>query len=288
MSNKTPYTYTVLRYVHDIASGEFLNVGVAILAPERRYVVARCQTRLQRLKSVFPTLDSDSLRAAMRHVNQEFVQFQQELSSEFQFRAAAKSVMHYAHSVLGADDSSLQWAPMGSGLTENPAKTLEHLFQRFVPSKDRSADAPQRRQDADVWRHFSHELQQRQVLKYLGPKTITVRDDELAFEHAWKNGVWHCLAPVSFDLASSESIREKAHRWLGQLTSVASAQERFKLYFLVGSPSQDDLMPAFEAALSILNKAPVEREVYTEAAAHELSVRLATEVEVHLRHAPDG
>ncbi|MCK7468808.1 MAG: hypothetical protein MZU91_12245 [Desulfosudis oleivorans] len=51
-------------------------------------------------------------------------------------------------------------------------------------------------------------------------------------------GVWHCRAPVSFDLASSDSIRDKAHRWLGQLTSVAGASEPFKLYFLVGEPAQ--------------------------------------------------
>jgi len=44
MSNKTAYTYTVLRYVHDIATGEFLNVGVALLATERHYVNALCRT----------------------------------------------------------------------------------------------------------------------------------------------------------------------------------------------------------------------------------------------------
>lgn len=34
MSNKSAYTYTVLRYMHDMATGEFLNAGVALLAPE--------------------------------------------------------------------------------------------------------------------------------------------------------------------------------------------------------------------------------------------------------------
>ena len=31
---KTTYTYTVLRYVHDPSTGESVNVGVAIYAPE--------------------------------------------------------------------------------------------------------------------------------------------------------------------------------------------------------------------------------------------------------------
>jgi hypothetical protein len=38
----TTFTYTVLRYVHDIATGEFVNMGVALYAPEANYVSAIC------------------------------------------------------------------------------------------------------------------------------------------------------------------------------------------------------------------------------------------------------
>ena len=282
MSTKTPYTYTVLRYVHDIATGEFLNVGVALLAPEHRYVNAQCRTSFQRLKQVFPSLDGDSFRSAMRHLNHSFERFQQELRDELPLRQTTGGVMDYAHAVLGADDSSLQWSPMGSGLTVDPERTLEQLFDRFVMANDKHGPT-HRRQDDDVWRHFSLELQQREVLKHFVQKTITVRDDQLEFKHAWKNGVWHCLAPVSFDLASSDSIREKAHRWLGQLTSVAGASEPFKLYFLVGEPAQAELRPAYESALSILGKVSIDREVFPESEAEALAQRIADEVVAHRR-----
>ena len=32
--NKQPYTYTILRYVHDTSTGEFANVGVVVSAPD--------------------------------------------------------------------------------------------------------------------------------------------------------------------------------------------------------------------------------------------------------------
>lgn len=284
MSTKTPYSFTVLRYVHDIATGEFLNVGVALLAPQRRYVNALCRPTYQRLRNVFPTLDGESFRASMRHVTNEFERLHDQVRDQLPFQDQQTGVMGYAHSVLGADDSSLQWSPMGAGVTVDPERTLEQLYDRFVMAHDRQTTTL-RRQDDDVWRHFSHELQQRQVLKHFVPKTIAVRDDQIEFEHAWKNGVWHCLAPVSFDLASADSIRDKAHRWLGQLTSVAASAEAFKLYFLVGRPSQDELLPAFESALSILGKAQVDREVFDEGQAGALSDRLANEVRAHLRDA---
>ena len=34
MKNQISYTYAVLRYVHDVTSGEFVNVGVALYAPQ--------------------------------------------------------------------------------------------------------------------------------------------------------------------------------------------------------------------------------------------------------------
>jgi hypothetical protein len=280
MSNKTAYTYTVLRYVHDIATGEFLNVGVALLAPERHYVSALCRTTYGRLREVFPSLDGESFRAAMRHVTHEFERFQKELAEELPLKQTSNGIMGYAHAVLGADDSSLQWSPMGSGLSNDPWLTLEQLYERFVMANEPRSPA-HRRHDEDVWKRFSLELQQRQVLRHFAKKTIAVDDDQIEFKHAWKNGVWHCLAPVSFDLASADSIREKAHKWLGQLTSVSKASEDFKLYFLVGEPSLAELRPAFESAISILGKSTVEQEVVPESDAGALSERLAAEVLAH-------
>lgn len=280
MSNKSAYTYTVLRYVHDIATGEFLNVGVALLAPEQRYVSALCRTTVSRLKPVFPSLDGESFRAAMRHVTHEFERLQRELAEDLPLRPTAAGVMGLAHAVLGADDSSLQWSPMGSGLTADPGTTLEQLYERFVTAHDARSPV-QRRQDEDVWRPFSLELQQRRVLRHFVKKTIAVDDDQIEFKHAWKNGEWHCLAPVSFDLASAESIREKAHRWLGMTTSVAAGAEPFRLYFLVAEPSRSDLRSAYVSALSILRKSPVRHEVFAEAQAPALSDRFAAEVAAH-------
>lgn len=282
MNNKTAYTYTVLRYVHDIATGEFLNVGVALLAPERHYVNALCRTTYGRLREVFPSLDGESFRAAMRHVTHEFERFQKELAEELALKPTAAGIKSFAHAVLGADDSSLQWSPMGTGLTADPGLTLEQLYDRFVMAHEPRAPA-HRRQDEDVWKCFSLELQQRQVLRHFVKKTIAVDDDQIEFKHAWKNGVWHCLAPVSFDLSSADSIREKAHKWLGQLTSVSKAREDFKLYFLVGEPAQAELRSAFESALSILGKSTVEQEVVPENKASELSERLAAEVRAHTK-----
>jgi hypothetical protein len=39
-TERTPYSYAVLRYVHDIGTGEFINVGVVVSAPSVSFVGA--------------------------------------------------------------------------------------------------------------------------------------------------------------------------------------------------------------------------------------------------------
>jgi hypothetical protein len=277
---KTAYTYTVLRYVHDIATGEFVNVGVVIYAREARYASALCRATYGRLSKVFPGLDGEAFKGMMHYVQSRIEELGAELRDELLLDGLPASVMDLAQSVLPRDDSSLQWSPPGSGLSDDPSRTLEALFDRLVSSYD-ERPAKERRTDEEVWRKYRRSLESRQVLKHLQPHRITVQDDEVEFRYAWRNGVWHCLEPVSLDLSSGDSIREKAHRWLGQIMSVKDAADRFKVYLLLGEPQQEGLRPAFDRAVSILHKLPVEKEIVREESATEFSERFTREVETH-------
>lgn len=277
---KTAYTYTVLRYVHDTTTGEFVNAGVALYAPEVRYASALCRTTYGRLSKTFPGIDGESFRSLMRHIQSRFEELGDRLRSELALDGLPKSALDLAHAILPQDDSSLQWSPAGGGLTDDPSATLEALFDRLVMRYDERPPI-ERRSDEDVWRKYKRNLESRHVLKHLQPKKIAVQDDEVEFQHAWKNGVWHCLEPLSFDLSSSDSIKRKAHEWLGQIQSVSEGSEPFKLYLLLGEPQQEELRPAFDKAVSILGKVPVENEIVREDQAAAFSEEFAREIQRH-------
>lgn len=281
MKNRISYTYSVLRYVHDVTSGEFVNVGVALYAPQARYLSAICRTTYGRINKVFPGLNAEHFKGLMRHIQNSFEAQGERLTNELPL-AAPSSVMEIAQSVLPKDDSSLQWSAAGSGRTDDPAQALEKLFNRMVMRYEERQTSSSRTDD-DVWRHFKRDLEERQILQHFQPKTIAVQDDEVEFQHSWKNGKWHCLEAVSFDLAAADSIRDKAHRWLGQLASVQGADDPFKVYLLVGAPQQEDLQPAFQSAMSILRKIPGDKEIVLEHDALGLAARIAGEVAEHER-----
>lgn len=282
MNTRTPYSYTVLRYVHDITTGEFINVGVVVSSPDVGFLTGKFKSAFTRVKSTFPTLRGDAFRSRVRKFQAKFDALQKVNDVQLRFDSG-KSILDLVHDVLPADDSSFQWSQVGSGSSRDLTQTVESLYQRFVTKYD-SEHLTSRRGDYDVWREFKSELEKRQPTIHLKPKTIEVDDDGVRFEHAWKNGAWHCYEPLSFDLASGASIKGKAHRWLGQLASLQGAKERFSVHFLVAKPSELYLVPQYEQAISILKKG-TGVNVVEESQLRQFSQQVAQEMAEHAKHA---
>lgn len=276
---KAPYTYTILRYVHDTTTGEFINVGVALYAPSLNYVSANCRTTLGRVSRTFPEVNRESFKEMVRFIQSRF----EEIGAKLNLVSGGPrygSILEIAHSVLPSDDSSLQWSPAGSGLTDNPSVTLEQLYERMVMQHEGRQEKSQRNDD-DVWKQYKKEFEAKQVLKSFAPVKIAVADDEVDFGHSWKNGIYHCLQPVSFDLAAGERIREKAHRWLGQMSSIQKAPQQFKVYILAGEPQKAELRDAYNSAIGILKKMPVSHEIVTDRDTKEFVDRFAAQIQQH-------
>jgi hypothetical protein len=52
------------------------------------------------------------------------------------------------------------------------------------------------------------------------------------------------------DLLDSESILDKANRWLGRATNLKDSAEQFHLWMLIGEPRIEKLRPAYAKALN--------------------------------------
>ena len=185
----------------------------------------------------------------------------------------------FARRALPGDDSSFIWSPLASGVTDNPENTLRSLYERFVSQYDGKQKVA--RDDAAVWRPVRDRLVERQIADRLQEKTISSPIDTVVFEHAWKNGAWHCYQPLSFDLTTSSHIREKAARWTGHMVALERASEPFKTLFFVGAPSDPGLRGAYEQAIEILKLGAGHPEVIEEAEMDALVDRLEDEIRAH-------
>lgn len=279
MTERMPYSYTVLRYVHDVMTGEFVNVGVVLYAPTRHRLLFKIRHTIGRTKNLFPDLDGTAFKAAMKSARRCMSRVVDSIESGPLFEDGS-TALSLAHQAVPIDESALQWGELCVGLTDDPEKALERIYTRQVARYDNKTHT--RKTDEEVWRPVRDLLTERKIPIDLEEKTVTGITDKITFSHAWKNGHWHAYEPVSLDLSDAEGIKDKARRWMGHLAAVADgASTNLKLHFIVGAPQNPDLRPAYDAALAILRKSPFHPEIFSDDQAKELVDKIEDEVRSH-------
>ena len=268
--------------MNDTSTTEYINVGVVLNAPQARFAQAILRPTYGRLSRVFPGMNSDHFRRVIRHLQTRFDELSSDIAEGMDILSLPANALELAHSVIAPDDSAFQWSPMGSGLASDLPATLETIYRNMVERYEWKPNA-ESRSDEMVWRTFKHRLEEKRALAHFRPKTIAVADDEVDFAHAWKNTEWHCLEPVSFDLMQPQSIKDKAHSWLGRMTSIqeAARKDPFKVYYLVGEPQLESSRRAFAQALNVLHKTPVKHEIIRENEAEDFAATIGKTIAEH-------
>jgi hypothetical protein len=277
--NKTPYSFAVLRYIHDPVTQEFANVGVALYSKQGRYLSAICTPNYGRITNMFGGIDGDRFRQTTRYIQNRLESLGEELATHLPFESS-KSFEGILAMVLPPDDSAFQFSRAGTGVSDNLDRTLKNLFARFVDRYSSHLESTPR-DDDDIWRVYRAPLERHHVAQYLAPKRIVAPNYDYEFQHSWKNQGWHVYEPVSFDLLEATAILDKANRWLGRAENLADSAEKFKMYMLLGEPHDSGLKTAFVKAQNILHKIRADHELVKESEAEAFADDLAQEIRDH-------
>src|SRR5437899_1964234 len=105
---KTPFSYVVLRYMHDVFTREFVNVGVLVHAPRAGFLEFEKLSTLDRAKGMFPGLHSDPLRDLLRFLESRTGELRNKAIDGLDRNSLSADVI--AKSLLPLDDSALQWS----------------------------------------------------------------------------------------------------------------------------------------------------------------------------------
>jgi hypothetical protein len=275
---KTTYSTITLRYVHDVVTGEFANIGVVLYSPERRYLEARFTTSYERLNAMFLKIDHLHYRALMRYMANRFDEMAADIRDGLHV-SPVTALTEIVRQVLPPDDSSLQWSEQGGGFTDDPATTLGELYKRFVEQYVAGAEQVSR-SDEEIAKPFKAKLGK--ASERLTPKRIEAKDYQYEFRFGWQNAVWHLYEPVSFDLLDPNSIREKAVRWYGRSAALQGSPDKFKIHFLLGEPRQPGTEGAFQNALHLLREMPGQKQLVREHEIEGLASHVAEEITCHV------
>src|SRR5882724_11514376 len=97
---KSAYSYTLLRYVHDVTSGEFANVGILVFSPDARYAGALCRETHGRISKMFPDMNRDGFKSLMRYIESQIDAAGLRMQSELALDTMPADALALARSVL--------------------------------------------------------------------------------------------------------------------------------------------------------------------------------------------
>jgi hypothetical protein len=126
VSAKRSYQYVVLRCVPRVDREEFVNVGVVLYCQADEVLDVSWHCDADRLRALDPTIDVQRVCDVLAFVEGVCAGDQragavadQPMSQRFGFLKAPRSTV-------------LQPGPVHGGLTQDPARQLEHLLERLV------------------------------------------------------------------------------------------------------------------------------------------------------------
>lgn len=281
MSTKRPYTFCVLRYVHDPIAAESLNVGILLFSPEQQFLSTMLELRYERLSSTFIGFDGERYKQVLRHFESAIDRERSEMFATQLFSVADKPALS-AESIARRvwTDLGLSYRvsePM-AGISSNPDETLHDLFDRFVSSQwDRRVS--EHVSDDQVWSNLRPRISP-VVTRVLRPKTFETPAISVEFQHAFQNERWHMVEALSMDYKRSTQMQEKAARWLGNATALTDNEEArdATLYFVLHPPTLKKHHAAYVRAKNLLHKVPMKHEFFEEDEVESLS----RELESHL------
>lgn len=124
--SRSPFAYTVLRAVPRVERGEFINVGVVLFCRERRFLRARIGLDAARLQILAPESDAAEIRAQLEAIVRV-------ADGDADAGPIARlSQSERFHWISSPHSTIVQRSEAHTGLTDDPATTLEHLFRTLV------------------------------------------------------------------------------------------------------------------------------------------------------------
>ena len=279
--NGISYTYSVVRYLHDPATGETLNIGVVLWAPSVRYLAARFEHRYERLSNTFVDFKGEHYKRSLRQFETALANLSENLvPTLLPLAVQPETVAGFIAQIWPDEGLSFISGPVLAGITDDPTQALSEIFDRMVASQY-SVHQPEKRTDEEVWSVYSRPLLQTPVHKKLRPWTLQTDEVTLKFDHAFKNDNWRVLQAVSLDYVKAETIQRRAMNMLGTAAAVEGHPELSKLYILLGRPLIESHQRAYAKAKDILHKIKIDKQLVEEDEAEDFARHLRDYMKAH-------
>ncbi len=241
--------YSILRFLPYPETGEFVNIGIVLLANngEFRFKIA---TRRQRVTRFFETLDSKVYTRARNEVTEE-------LSRLVGFFASRRNeinllVTTFKH-LIQPRETMMRFSEPGTVTTTNIGETLETLFDHYVNHSFANKEYQEKVLERQLGNLLAtSNLKQRYSERRLGDSEYDVR---FPFVLIANEQAAQAIKPLYFGQAEPSRLLEHGDAWQAKVMRLKRAQRLAKdTLFITEPPSEDQpkLIKAYEEVTNAL------------------------------------
>lgn len=272
------YQYQILRYVHDHFTGEFVNLGVVVYSPADGFLKANVCQRYSRVTSMFPGANGKFILKLIKNFEILIRKSSKELTQLFK---PSEDLASITKSILPPDDSALVLTETRYAIDIDLDAALNDLYNDLVV-KYIDFSSEHSLTDDDVWKKkYKSYFDKYHITDKLVQHEVTTKNDVFSFDKAWKNEIWHCYQPVSFDLQSKDAIRGKVYKWSGALKEMAKIQEKIHITFLTSLSSNFDTLNEFIKESLDQDTSFVEIDVVVDTQADLIARQISKAIQLH-------
>jgi hypothetical protein len=121
-----PFQYAVVRVVPRVERGESLNAGVILLCRPKRFLAARVALDEDRLRAIAPSVDPSTIATHLAAIERIAA------GDPDAGPIAALGQGERFHWLVAPSSTVIQPSEVHTGLCDDPAVELDHLFDRLV------------------------------------------------------------------------------------------------------------------------------------------------------------
>ena len=125
-AGRAAYFYAVIRIVPHVARGECFNAGVVLFSRSRRFLGVRTALDVRKLAALAPEQDVETVRGQLRAMEAVAA------GATEGGPIARLDLAERFHWLTSASSTMIQPSAVHTGLTIDPAATLERLFRELV------------------------------------------------------------------------------------------------------------------------------------------------------------
>jgi hypothetical protein len=125
-SGRRPFEYAIIRVVPRVERGEAFNAGIVLMSRPHRFLAARTELSESVLTALAPDCDPEIVRAHLDAIVRIAA------GDRDAGPIAALSMPERFHWLVSPSSTIIQPSEVHTGLTGDPAATLDHLFRTLV------------------------------------------------------------------------------------------------------------------------------------------------------------